>query len=66
MNTDHYNLRYFMAKKYAKPRLVRWVRLLQEFDFEVKDRKGSENQIVNHLSRLQDESMRELGKKAEI
>ena len=29
-----------MAKKDAKPRLIRWVLLLQEFDFEVLDRKG--------------------------
>ena len=36
-NTHHSDLRYLMAKKDAKPRLVRWVRLLQEFDFEVKD-----------------------------
>ncbi|XP_049355216.1 uncharacterized protein LOC125819833 [Solanum verrucosum] len=35
-----------MAKKDAKPRLIRWVPLLQEFDFKVKDRKGIENQKV--------------------
>ena len=55
-----------MAKKDAKPRLIRWVLLLQEFDFEVMDRKGTENQVVDHLSRLEDEAMRELGDKVDI
>ena len=40
--------------------------LLQESDFEVKDRKGTENQVVDNLSRLEDEAMRELCVKAEI
>ena len=31
--------RYLMAKKDTKSRLIRWVLLLQEFDFEVKDRR---------------------------
>ena len=55
-----------MEKKDVKPRLIRWVLLLQEFYFEVIDRKGTENQVTCHLSRLEDEAMRELGKKAEI
>ena len=40
VHTDHSALRYLMEKKDAKPRLIRWVLLLQEFDFEVLDRKG--------------------------
>ena len=55
-----------MAKKDAKPRLIHWVLLLQEFDFEVKDRKWIENQVADHLSRLKDEAMRELGEKTKI
>ena len=55
-----------MVKKDAKPRLIRWVLLLNEFDFEVKIRKGTENQVVDHLSRIEDKSMRELGEMAEI
>ena len=37
VHTDHSALRYLMAKKDAKPRLIRWVLLLHEFDFEVID-----------------------------
>ncbi|XP_076882208.1 uncharacterized protein LOC143530601 [Bidens hawaiensis] len=33
--SDHGAVRYLMEKKYAKPRLIRWVLLLQEFDLEI-------------------------------
>ena len=58
MHTDHSALRYLMAKKDVKPRLIRWVLLLQEFDFEVMDRKGTENQVADHLSRLEHKRVR--------
>ncbi|XP_024013115.1 uncharacterized protein LOC112087331 [Eutrema salsugineum] len=50
--TDLAALRYLMTKKDAKPRLLRWVLHLQEFDMEVKDKKGIENGAADHLSRL--------------
>ena len=65
MHIDHSALRYLMSKKDVKPRLIRWVLLLQDFNFEVKDKKGTENQVID-LSRLEDEVMREMGDKAEI
>lgn len=52
-HTDHTSLHYFMAKKYAKSRFLRWVLLLGEFNFEVKNHKGCENQVANHFSILE-------------
>ncbi|GJT62277.1 reverse transcriptase domain-containing protein, partial [Tanacetum coccineum] len=40
-------------EKDAKPRLLRWILLLQEFDVIIRDKKGAENLTADHLSRLE-------------
>ncbi|GJY81950.1 reverse transcriptase domain-containing protein [Tanacetum coccineum] len=51
--TDHSALKYLMNKQDAKPRLLRWVLLLEEFDITIRDKKGSENHAADYLSRLE-------------
>nr|GEZ68236.1 reverse transcriptase domain-containing protein [Tanacetum cinerariifolium] len=51
--TDHSALKYLFAKKDAKARLLRWILLLQEFDFKFIDTKRAENYVADHLSRLE-------------
>ena len=51
--TDHSTIKYLMTKKDVKPRLIRWVLLLKEFDVKIQDKKGSKNMVVDHLSRLE-------------
>nr|GEW65815.1 retrovirus-related Pol polyprotein from transposon TNT 1-94 [Tanacetum cinerariifolium] len=61
--TDHSALKYFFNKQDAKPRLLRWVLLLQEFDITVRDKKGAENLAADHLSRLENPHQIVLDKK---
>ncbi|GJS72014.1 reverse transcriptase domain-containing protein [Tanacetum coccineum] len=61
--TDHSALKYLLAKQDAKPRLLWWILLLQEFDVVIRDKKGTKNLATDHLSRLENPHQNELEKK---
>jgi hypothetical protein len=48
--SDHAALRHLLVKKETKPRLIRWILVLQEFDIKIWDKKGIENVVADHLS----------------
>lgn len=52
VQSDHAALRHLLNKPQEEPRLIKWILMLQEFDIEIKNRKGSESMITDHLSRL--------------
>ncbi|KAF8088722.1 hypothetical protein N665_0532s0081 [Sinapis alba] len=52
VHIDHVDLRYLLTRKDAKPRLLRWILLLQEFDLEIKDKKEIENGVEDHMYRM--------------
>nr|GEW07436.1 hypothetical protein [Tanacetum cinerariifolium] len=61
--TDHSTLEYLFNKQDAKPRLLQWVLLLQEYDIIIRDKKGAENLAADHLSRLENPYQSVLDKK---
>ncbi|GKC19989.1 reverse transcriptase domain-containing protein [Tanacetum coccineum] len=61
--TDHSALKYLLAKQDAKPRLLWWILLLQEFDVIIRDKKRAKNLAADHLSRLENPHQGDLEKK---
>ena len=53
---DHAALKYLLSKQDTKPRLTWWILLCQEINLTIKDKKGVENVVADHLSRLIPES----------
>ncbi|RDX80919.1 hypothetical protein CR513_38457, partial [Mucuna pruriens] len=49
---DHAALIFLLKKPDAKPRLIRWMLLLQEFNIEIRDKRGAENLVADQLSRI--------------
>nr|GEX84959.1 reverse transcriptase domain-containing protein [Tanacetum cinerariifolium] len=61
--TDHSAIKYLLSKQDAKPRLLWWILLLQEFDVIIGDKKGATNLAADHLSRLENPHQDELENK---
>ncbi|RDX94125.1 Retrovirus-related Pol polyprotein from transposon 17.6, partial [Mucuna pruriens] len=53
--SNHVALRFLLKKPDAKSRLIRWMLLLQVFNIEIRDKKGDENSVADHLSRIERE-----------
>jgi hypothetical protein len=45
----HVALKFLLTKKDAKPCLIQWILILQEFDLEIREKKGVDNSVNDHL-----------------
>ncbi|XP_052725952.1 uncharacterized protein LOC128194405 [Vigna angularis] len=51
--TDHAALKFLLKKAESKPRLIRWMLLLQEFELQIQDRSGAQNLVADHLNKIE-------------
>ena len=51
LRTDHGSLQWLHNLKEPEGQLARWLERLQEYDFEIRHRKGSQHQNADALSR---------------
>ncbi|RDX73506.1 Retrovirus-related Pol polyprotein from transposon 17.6, partial [Mucuna pruriens] len=56
MFSDHAALIFLLKKPNAKPRVNRWILHLQEFNIEIRDKKGADNLKADHLSQIKREN----------
>ncbi|CAM8959499.1 unnamed protein product [Rhodiola kirilowii] len=54
--TDHAAIKFLMEKKDSKPRLIRWILLLQEFTIDIKDKKRGDPFIGEYLLSVKDDA----------
>ena len=50
---DHSAFKHLLEKKDSKPRLIRWMSVLQEFQLKIKDKPEAKNLVADHLGRLE-------------
>ena len=50
---DHVNLLYLVSKQALTGKLARWMLLLQEFDFDIQHRLGTQHTVADYLSRIE-------------
>lgn len=49
--TDHRALTFMLSTPYHNSRLMRWVLFVQEYDYEIRHCKGSDNVVADYFSR---------------
>ena len=52
-HVDHAALLYLVSKQSLTGKLARWMLLLQEFEFDIHHRPGTQHVVADYLSRLE-------------